>query len=253
MKYLTTSLEDIPWVRHGFFTRVGGVSGGVYNSLNCGPGSGDDLDSVWTNRERVAEALGIAQLATTSQIHSARAVMLTEPWEHENRPDADAIVTATRGVGIGVLTADCTPILFASRKDKIVGSAHAGWKGALGGVLEATTEAMKNLGAKTADISAAIGPCIGPLSYEVSDDFINPFLEHDKSSDRFFRKAEKPGHLMFDLPGYVSSRLKAAGIETIHDTKQDTLPNEAAWFSYRRTTQRKEKDYGRQISVIAIK
>lgn len=252
MKYLKTPLEDIPWVRHGFFTRTGGESGGIYASLNCGPGSGDNADHVRANREKVAAEMGVEAILTLNQVHSATAIFVDRPWAGD-RPAGDALVTATPRLGVAVLTADCGPVLLASRKDKIVAAAHAGWKGAVGGVLEATIEEMKKRGANPQDIVAAIGPCIGPASYEVGGDFDKPFLEQDKGNARFFRKAERPGHLMFDMPAYITSRLKAAGIAEIHDTKQDTLADEARYFSFRRATLRGEPDYGRQISVIAIK
>jgi YfiH family protein len=250
VKRLTTSLKDIPWVRHGFFTRQGGVSAGIFDSLNCGPGSGDDAASVAENRARVARELGVGDLVTLWQVHSADVVIVDKPLK--DRPQADALVTAQPNLAIAVLTADCAPVLFASRKDKIVAATHAGWKGAVGGVLEATIERMKSVGVNPADISAAIGPCIGPKSYEVGADFLAPFLALDKANEKFFRKAEKSGHMMFDLPAYVAHRLRLAGITQIEDTRQDTLADEKSYFSYRRSCIRGEKDYGRQISVIAI-
>lgn len=255
MKFLTTELEKIKWVRHGFFTRVGGASGGLYGSLNCAFGSKDSPEHVQMNRAKVAETLDLApeQIVTLKQIHSARVLRVTEAWPRDKAPEADALVTGQRGIGLGILTADCAPVLFAAKQNKVVGAAHAGWKGALAGVMEETVKAMEELGADRADITAAIGPCIGPDSYEVSDDFIKPFLAQDAAHERFFKKGARPGHLIFDLPGYVTSRLRAAGIRNIIDLRQDTLPNESAYFSYRRATQRQEPDYGRQISVIAIR
>jgi YfiH family protein len=253
MKFLTTKLSDLPRIAHGFFTRTGGESEGIYGSLNCGPGSKDDPAKVALNRESVARALGIGSLVTCHQIHSAQAVVVTSPWGQEGAPQADALVTDRPGIALGILTADCAPVLFSSDDGKIVGAAHAGWKGALTGVLDATVEAMVSLGAQRGRISAAIGPCIGPQSYEVSDNFKNPFIERDAANEKFFMPAQKAGHLIFDLPGYVAHRLRQAGVNNVFDTKQDTLPNEAEYFSYRRTTLRREPDYGRQISVIAIK
>lgn len=255
MKPVTTILQDIPWVSHGFFTRQGGASGGIFSSLNCGLASNDKMNDVTANRNAVAKILGLmpGNIATPYQVHSATAVMATAPWKMEEMPKADAVVTDRPGLGIGVLTADCAPVMFASRRDKIIGIAHAGWKGAIFGVLEATVAAMKEMGAKPEDITVAIGPCIGAASYEVSDDFKPPFLAQDESNIKFFGEATRPGHLMFDLPGYVTDRLQRCGIGMIVDTRQDTLANEACYFSYRRTCQRGEKDYGRQISVIAIK
>jgi YfiH family protein len=250
MKYLTTNLNEIPWVSHGFFTRAGGTSEGIYASLNCGPGSGDDLDCVRANRAKVAGALGVENVVTLWQVHSARVVNVTRALPREELPQGDALVTATPGLGIGILTADCAPVLFASGKDRVVGAAHAGWKGALGGVLEATVGEMKKLGAR--DIEAALGPCIGPNSYEVGGDFPAPFLAQDKKNEVFFTRAQKPGHFMFDLPAYTAARLKAAGVAVVHDVRQDTLANEQAYFSYRRACLRGEKSYGRQLSAIAV-
>jgi hypothetical protein len=192
-------------------------------------------------------------LLTLDQRHTSDAVRVTAAWTRENLPIADALVTAAAGFGMGVLTADCVPVLFASKKDKIVGAAHAGWKGAITGVLEAAVGEMEALGAKVSDIAAAIGPCIGPQSYEVSEDFSKPFLAQGSEHARFFMPAARPGHLMFNLSGYVMHRLTAAGIETVYDTQQDTLPQEDVYFSYRRSCLRGESDYGRQISIISIK
>jgi polyphenol oxidase len=252
MKTLTTDLGN-DGIRHGFFTRQGGVSDGIYNSLNCAWGSGDRPENIRQNRGRVAAALGLApeNILTLSQVHSARAVTVTQGWTRENIPEGDALVTDRPGFGLAVLTADCVPVLFAARDKKIIGAAHAGWKGAVGGILEATIAAMHALGAGPSGITAAIGPCIGPESYEVKEGFEAPFLAQDKSNASFFRKARKEGHLMFDLPGYAAHRLKKLGVSVV-DLRQDTLANEDAFFSYRRTTQRGEKDYGRQISVVAI-
>ncbi|MBI1214827.1 MAG: peptidoglycan editing factor PgeF [Alphaproteobacteria bacterium] len=256
MKFLTTGLDDIKWVSHGFFTRLGGASEGLYDSLNCALSSGDAPERVRANRAKVAEVLDLdpENIITLKQVHSANVITVDKPWDSRAKtPEADALVTDRPGLGIAVLTADCAPVLFASKKDKIVGAAHAGWKGALHGVLEATVAQMSVLGAKPSDIVAAIGPCIGPQSYEVSEGFDAPFIEQDAENAKFFKPAENPGHLVFDLPGYAASRLEALGIETVLDTKRDTLTGEDVFFSYRRSTKRKEPDYGRQISVIALK
>lgn len=254
MKFLTTDLEKMKWLSHGFFTRLGGASGGVYESLNCAFSSQDKPDDVRANRGKVAETIGVEpdQVITLKQVHSNKVVTVTQAWTRDNAPSADALVTAQKGIAISVLTADCAPVLFAAKKARIVGAAHAGWKGALSGVMAETVKAMVALGAKPDDISAAIGPCIGPQSYEVSAGFEKPFLEQDAANDKFFRDG-KPGHLMFDLPGYVAHCLALAGVGTVYDTRQDTLANESAYFSYRRTCLRKEADYGRQISAIAIR
>jgi len=254
MKYLTTDLEKLKFLHHGFFTRIGGMSEGVYHGLNCAYSSGDDKDSVTANRAKVAETLGVAvdRLVTVKQVHGAKVITIDTPFENDP-PEADGIVTAARGLAIGVLTADCAPVLFADQKAKIIGAAHAGWKSAVGGVMEATIAAMEALGARRESIHAAIGPCIGPLSYEVGADFKKPFLDQDAENDVFFRPAVKDGHFVFNLPGYAAHRLKKAGIETVYDTRQDTLPNEDVYYSYRRSCRRQETDYGRQISAIVLK
>ena len=189
---------------------------------------------------------------TMKQVHSAKVVKVSKPWTREQAPEADALVTDQKGIGLSVLTADCAPVLFASKNEKVIGAAHAGWKGAISGVMEATVAAMGDFGVKPADIVASIGPCIGPQSYEVSEGFDKPFLEQDKANAKFFR-AGNPGHLIFDLPGYIVERLRLAGVGTVLETRQDTLANEGVYFSYRRSCLRKEPDYGRQISVIAIR
>jgi YfiH family protein len=256
MKFLTTGLSDIKWVSHGFFTRLGGASAGLYGTLNCALSSGDDPERVKDNRAKVAEVLDLAaeNIMTLKQVHSANVMIVDKAWDSRARtPEADALVTDRPGLGIAVLTADCAPVLFASKADKIIGVAHAGWKGALHGVLENTVAQMTVLGARPSDIVAAIGPCIGPQSYEVSEGFEKPFLAQDGANAAFFAASGNPGHLVFNLPGYVAARLAALGIETVLDTRQDTLPNEDVYFSYRRSCRRKEPDYGRQISVIALK
>lgn len=255
MKFLTTDLEKIKWLRHGFFTRIGGMSEGVYEGLNCAFSSQDKPDHIRANRAKIAETLDLEpeNIITLKQIHSAKVIVVTKPFGKNQPPEADAMVTATNGLGISVLTADCAPVLFASRKEKVIGAAHAGWKGAIGGVMEATIAEMEKLGAKKENIVAAIGPCIGPQSYEVGTDFQTPFLAQDADNAQFFKAAVKEGHLIFDLPGYVAHRLTRAGVSVVYDTKQDTLPNEQAYFSYRRACQRGEADYGRQLSIIALR
>jgi YfiH family protein len=255
MKFLTTDLNEISWVRHGFFTRLGGVSTGIYTSLNCGLKTDDSLVHVRANRAKAAEMLEIkpTHLAIAKQVHGTKTVHVTKPWAMESAPEADALVTAEPGIGLGVLTADCVPVLFADKKKKIIGAAHAGWRGALDGILESTVAEMEKLGSKPADIEAAIGPCIGPRSYEVKDAFKKPFLEQDKTYEKFFNPSPRPGHLIFDLPGYATARLKKAGIKTIHDMAQDTMTNEAVYFSNRRTFLKSEKGFGLQVSIISIK
>lgn len=255
MKFLTTDIENIDWVSHGFFTRAGGVSGGIYGSLNCALTSNDAPGHVRANRAKVAEALGLdpGGIVTLKQVHSARAMHVTKVLSREETPEADALVTDQPGIGIAVLTADCAPVLFAAKDARVVGAAHAGWKGAVTGILEATVAAMGELGVAPANIVAAIGPCIGPQSYEVSEGFEKPFLAQDAANARFFSPAAKPGHIMFDLPGYTAARLSRLGVGAVIDVRQDTLANEDAFFSYRRACLNKEPDYGRQISVIAIR
>lgn len=255
IKFLTTDLGEIAWLSHGFFTRLGGVSSGLYTSLNCGMRADDTPDNVRANRAHAASALDISpeRLLIAKQVHGIKAVTVTKPWNNDSPPEADAIVTAERGIGLGILTADCVPVLFADEKARIIGAAHAGWRGALGGILESTVAAMEKLGAKAGNIQAAIGPCIAAHSYEVRDDFRPPFLERDKGSAQFFKVSPKPGHLLFNLPGYAAGRLKTLGIKVIYDVHQDTLTNETAFFSNRRAFLRSEKDFGLQLSIISIK
>ncbi len=255
MKYLTTDLSSIPWVRHGFFTRHGGVSKGLYDSLNCGFKKDDKLANVRANRARAAAALEIAsdRLVIARQTHSAKAVTVRKPWVPKNAPEADGMVTLESSMGLGVLTADCVPVLFASKSRKIVGACHAGWKGALGGMPEEMVATLKKRGAPPEDIAVAIGPCIGADSYEVSDDFTLPFMAQDAGNARFFRAAPRQGHQIFNLPGYVAHRLKLAGVETIHDVGQDTRMNAEDFFSNRRAFLNGEKGFGLQISIISIK
>ncbi|MDB5733605.1 MAG: hypothetical protein JWN16_242 [Alphaproteobacteria bacterium] len=236
-------------IAHGFFGREGGVSEGIYAALNCGPGSKDDPAAVAENRDRVRAALGAETLISLSQIHSAT-VHAAPLWDA--RPDGDGMVTATPGVALGILTADCAPILFVDRKARVIGAAHAGWKGAHGGVLEATLEAMEKLGATRAAISAAIGPCISQRDYEVGFDFRDRFLEQGLRMRKFFVPSDKEGHYRFDLEGYAAHRLAVAGVESVVKAGVSTYPPENGFFSYRRTTHAGEPDYGRQISAIVL-
>lgn len=255
--FVTDNILKVDNIRHGFFGRGGGASRGIYDSLNCGLGSGDDPAAVNENRGRVAESIGVMadKLVTLHQVHSPDCVRVTKPWSMEDRPKADALVTDVPGIAIAVLTADCAPVLFAGRKadgSPVVGAAHAGWGGAIGGVLEATVKAMADMGVDPANIRAAIGPCIGPDSYEVKTDFRVKFIEQDPENVAFFVPATREGHLMFDLPAYVRRRLKLAGVGHVGGKGIDTCFNEEDYFSYRRSTHRAEPDYGRQASVIAI-
>jgi polyphenol oxidase len=248
-------LTPLPQIKHGFFTRRGGVSDGIYNSLNCGPGSNDSPQNVTENRRRVAGQLGVTEgnLLSCAQIHSATAVLVTHPFTIADRPDADALVTNVPGLALGTLSADCTPVLFADPVANVVAAAHAGWKGALGGILANTLTAMEQLGAKRDRILAAIGPCIHQLSYEVGPNFPAPFLAESLDFSGFFVPSPtRPGHFLFDLPGFVKMRLQMAGVQQISASPADTFLNESDFFSYRRTTHRGEQDYGRQISAICL-
>jgi YfiH family protein len=243
-----------PGIRHAFFTREGGVSEGIYQSLNGGIGSRDAPDKVRENRARMAAALGVAptHLVSCYQIHSPNVIVAATPWTRENAPRADAIVTRVPGLAIGVSTADCGPILFADVEAGVVGSAHAGWKGALTGVLEATIAAMEKLGAHRARIHAALGPLIRQPNYEVGAEFVERFKAADAANEKFFAPSSKAGHAMFDLPGYITSRLKCAEIKSVEDLGLCTYADPARFFSYRRATHRAEPDYGRHVNAIAI-
>lgn len=237
---------------HGFFGRKGGVSSGDLGSLNCGLGSGDDPALIAENRRRAAEAvLPDATLAGLYQVHGNRCVIVDADSDLSARPEADALATRTPGLLLGILTADCVPVLFADAKAGVVGAAHAGWKGAIAGVTDATLDAMESLGADRANIAAAIGPCIGRASYEVDGAFADRFVADDPANERFFA-AGKPGHAMFDIAAYVAARLAAAGVSRIAIGGQDTYAEEADYFSYRRACHRQENSYGRQISVIGL-
>jgi polyphenol oxidase len=239
-------------VAHGFFGRTGGVSAGIYESLNCGPGSGDDLGHVAENRNRLRETLGADALLTLHQIHSPKVVTVTGTWEMGKGPEADAMVCATPGIAIGILTADCAPVLLADAKARVIGAAHAGWKGAISGVIESAILAMEELGAQRGDIAAAIGPCISQENYEVGPEFRARFLEADSANARFFAGPDGSSHFRFDLEAYAASRLAAAGVRNIAPLSACTYARESDFFSFRRTTHRKESAYGRQISAIML-
>jgi YfiH family protein len=243
-----------PNIRHAFFTREGGVSEGIYQSLNGGIGSNDAPENVRENRARMAASLGVAPTHFVScyQIHSPNVVVAAEPWTRENTPRADAIVTRVPGLAVGVGTADCGPILFADAEAGVVGAAHAGWKGALTGVLEATVAAMEKLGAARARIAAAIGPLIRQPNYEVGAEFVDRFTAQDAANARFFAPSARENHAMFDLPGYIKARLERAEIQGVEDLGLCTYAEPARFFSYRRTTHRGEPDYGRHVNAIAL-
>jgi polyphenol oxidase len=245
------SLNDI---RHGFFTRQGGVSAGIYASLNGGVGSRDAPDCVSENRARMAAALGIRpeNLLTAYQIHSPDVVTVERPWAPETRPRADALVTRTPGIAIGVSTADCGPILFADAHSRVIGAAHAGWRGALTGVIEATVAAMERCGADRDNIVAVAGPMIRQANYEVGPEFVERFTAHAATNAGFFSPSRKPGHALFDLAAYIAMRLSGAGIRQIDDIGRCTYADADTFYSYRRSVHRNEADYGRHINAIAL-
>ncbi len=247
-------LANLDGIRHAFFTRAGGVSQGVYASLNGGTGSNDAIERIVENRARMAAALGVpaVRLLTAYQIHSPDVVVVEEPWTPDRRPRADAIVTKTPRLAVGVSTADCGPLLFADADAGIIGAAHAGWRGALSGVIEATLAAMEKLGADRARIAAALGPTISQPNYEVGPEFIARFTATDADNERFFATSPKAGHATFDLPGYITSRVEAAGIKNFENLGLCTYAEPERFFSYRRTTHRNEPDYGRHINAIAL-
>jgi len=253
MTFGSSLLAAIPGLRHAFFTREGGVSGEIYESLNGGLGSNDDPANVLENRRRMAEQMGVEpdNLISVHQVHSPDAVVATGPWPDETRPRADAIVTRTEGIAIGVTAADCGPILFADAGARVIGAAHAGWKGALTGVVESTIEAMEKLGADRGGIVAAIGPLIRQHSYEVGGEFVERFIDADGENRSFFIPSVRDGHAMFDLAGFIRMRLENAGVLMIDDIGGDTYSDER-FYSYRRSVHRKEPDYGRHVHAIAL-
>ncbi|MBX2804693.1 MAG: peptidoglycan editing factor PgeF [Hyphomicrobiales bacterium] len=247
-------LKEQANIRHGFFTRQGGVSTGIYDSLNCGYGSGDKTESVRENRKRVAGKLGIAHgnVLTVRQVHSSRAVVADSNWSQDSLPEADAIVTAEPDVAIGVLTADCTPVLFCDSAAAVIGAAHAGWRGAKGGVIEAVIAEMESLGASRERICATIGPAISRAAYEVGEDFQGNFLAEDESNADFFSQSDNNSRPHFDLPGYCQKRLALAGIVSVERMELCTYTDDSLFYSYRRSIHQGEADYGRQISAIVI-
>ena len=251
---ITLEACDGGGIRHGFFTRQGGVSDGIFTSLNCSFGSGDDAGKVEANRRLAMERLGsgAGRLVTCYQIHSAEAVVVETPWSREEAPRADALATRQKGVVLGILTADCVPVLFADREAGVIGAAHAGWRGALTGVLEATLAAMEGLGAAPERIEAAIGPAIAQSSYEVGPEFPAPFLAENPENAGFFIPSARAGHHLFDLPAYVERRLAQARLARVRRAPHDTAAEEERFFSYRRSCLRGEPDYGRGLSAIVL-
>ena len=248
------SLAKLAGIRHGFFTRSGGVSQGVYATLNGGTGSDDAPDMITENRARMAAVLGVApdRLLTAYQIHSPDVVMAERPWTRENRPRADAIVTRTPELAVGISTADCGPLLFADSQAGVVGAAHAGWRGALTGVVEATIAAMEKLGADRGRIAVALGPTIRQRNYEVGPEFIERFLAADAANASFFTASKRDGHALFDLTGYIAERVTRAGIENFEDLGLCTYAEPERFYSYRRMTLLGEPDYGRHVNAIAL-
>jgi polyphenol oxidase len=246
------NLASIGRIRHGFFTRLGGISSGLYASLNCGPGSRDAPENVAQNRSRVAELLGMeaSRLLTLFQKHSAEVVVAEKPWK--TPPEADAIVTTKPGLAIGILTADCAPVLFCDGEAGVIGAAHAGWRGALSGIIDATVMAMVTLGARPERIVAAIGPAISQDAYEVGGEFVERFVAEEPESSAFFITDEGSGEPHFDLPAYVGERLARAGVGAVTDLGHCTYCEETRLFSYRRSQHHGEDDYGRQISAIVL-
>jgi purine-nucleoside/S-methyl-5'-thioadenosine phosphorylase / adenosine deaminase len=246
-------LSAIPGLRHAFFTRDGGVSDGIYGSLNGGIGSNDDPANVAENRRRMAQRMGVAPgcFLSVHQIHSPDVAVATSPWDNASRPRADAIVTRTEGLAIGATAADCGPVLLVDPNARVIGAAHAGWKGALTGIVESTVDAMEKLGADRAGIVAAIGPLIRQPSYEVGNEFVERFLQADAENVLFFIPSARAGHAMFDLAGFIRMRLENAGVLVIDDIGADTYSDER-FYSYRRSVHRKEPDYGRHVHAIVL-
>jgi polyphenol oxidase len=254
--FYTSAEFAVDDIFHGFFGRKGGVSSGVYGSLNCGIGSNDEKHAVMQNRNAITQIIGAApeNFLSLYQIHSTVCLKVNKPWPLTDRPQADAMVTDVPGIALGILTADCVPALLAGKTKAgrpVIGAAHAGWGGALKGILESTVTAMKELG--VTDIKAVIGPCIAKASYEVSEEFLEKFIAENEENERFFQSGQREGHYMFDLPGYCAAKLAGAGVGRIYIKDLDTYANEADFFSFRRTTHRKEPDYGRQVSTIMIR
>lgn len=248
------NLENIPMLKHGFFTRKRGTSVGIYASLNCGYGSNDKNVYVTRNRLRVMSDLDLSNysLITCNQVHSTEVVFVDQSSISESIRSADGMVTNNTNIALGILTADCAPVLFADTKARIIGAAHAGWKGAQNGVIENTIKKMSELGSKRKNITVAVGPCIGPKSYEVGEEFMQSFLDINPKNSRFFMSTRNKEKYKFNLRLYIQDKLKNLGIQNIHVGEYDTMINESLFFSYRRSVLSGEYDYGRQISVIAL-
>lgn len=241
-------------IRHGFLGSDGGVSEGAYGSLNCGFGSGDDIDRVAENRRRALVSLGApgAALVSARQQHTNKAIPVTDPWQRGDAPIADAMATRAPGIALGILSADCAPVLMADAKAGVIGAAHAGWRGALDGVTDALITLMIELGAEAQNISAAVGPCIQQESYEVGPEFRDRFVTADAGNENLFAAGPKPGHDMFDLPGYLAVRLRARSLGAVATLGVDTYPDDSGYFSYRRCRHQGQSQYGRALSVITL-
>lgn len=247
-----TPALTLPGLRHGFFTRRGGVSAGLYESNNIAFSAADDPAHVTQNRALCTQRLGLDGLVTLNQRHTPEVIAVDEPWDRADSPIADGLVTARRGLALGILTADCAPVLFADAAAGVVGAAHAGWRGAFDGVIANTVAAMEDLGAQAERIVAVIGPCIAQASYEVGAEFVERFLERDASYLRFFGPSAKPGHSHFNLPAFAAHLATLAGVGSVVTEGSDTCTSEDRFFSYRRSVLRGESDYGRQLSAIGL-
>ncbi len=254
MSPLAASALGSAGIRHGFFTRAGGVSEGVFEGLNCSLGSGDDRALVAENLRRALSCLGLApaELVTGYQVHGRDVTVVDRVWRYEDRPRVDGLVTRAPRVALGILTADCAPVLFADAAAGLVAAAHAGWRGAVGGVIEATLAALEQAGARRGRIVAAVGPCIGGRSYEVGPEFPAPFLAERQDNARFFAPAARAGHFLFDLGAYVAAKLDCLGLGGVERIAADTCADAARFYSYRRACLRGEKQFGHLLSVIAL-
>jgi polyphenol oxidase len=250
---ITSDALQLPGITHGFSTRQGGYSSGIFSSLNCGLGSGDDIALVTKNRAKVADEMGVAHahLVSAYQVHSADVMIVDAPFVE--RPKVDGLVTNKPGIALGILTADCGPVLFADHQAGVIGACHAGWKGALTGVTDHTVEAMESLGANRKNIVAVLGPTISQNAYEVGPEFPKPFLQQNNAHQKFFIPSVKSDHYMFDLPAYLIDRMQAHGVGQAVDLALCTYADAERFFSYRRTTHLQEKDYGRLISTVALR
>ncbi len=253
---ITSSLlKDFKSIRHGFYTRQGGHSTGVFASLNCGYGSGDDKDIVQKNRASAMEHIEFDEhdLVTVYQTHSAKVATVTEAWRYDDAPHVDAMVTNQPGIALGILTADCAPVLLADAVNQVIGAAHAGWRGAKSGILKQTIKAMEKIGAEASNIAGAVGPCIRQDSYEVRDVFRSAFIEDDHKNESYFVPSSREDHYQFDLPGYIEDQLTALSISQVDILPFDTYSDEDLFFSFRRTTHQEKEQYGRALSAIGLK